>query len=174
MKKFGWGILFVFMVLLIWNTRVTVPYSAEAIGFDLWAVLLIALTFLVGRKLWFSLFPKAPGVSVTTNTITTNVGETEKDREQDVDDDESCMTFDLADERMNKHSGWDRVHVYAKRYERSSCEGGPPSYDDVFEYSVQETKVYQRVIEKTTMIFSRRRTSIPLLRSRMALSLRSQ
>jgi hypothetical protein len=149
MKKFGWGILFVFMVLLIWNTRVTVPDNAEAIGFDLWALFLIFLTFLVGRKLRFTLFPKTPGV-----TITANIGETEKVGEPDVEEvDEPCVTFDLADERMNKNSGWDRVHVYANRYERSSCEGGPPSYDDVFEYAVQEKKVYQRVVEKKTNKF---------------------
>ena len=76
MKKFGWGILFAFMVLLIWNTRVTVPGSAEAIGFDLWALFLILLTFLVGRKLWFTLFPKTLGV-----TITANVGEIEQGEE---------------------------------------------------------------------------------------------
>ena len=148
MKKFGWGILFVFMLLLIWNTRVRVPDSAEAVGFDLWALFLISLSFLVGRKLWFTLFPKAPGV------LTTNVGETEKGGEQDVEEvDEPRVTFDLSDERMNKHSGWDRVHVYANRYERSSCEGGPPSYDDVFEYAVQGKKVYQRVVEKKTADF---------------------
>lgn len=146
MKKFGWGILFVFMVLLIWNTRVTVPDSAEAIGLDLWAVLLIFLTFLVGRKLWFTLLPKTPGV-----TISANVGETKKGGEQDVEEvDEPCVTFELADKRMSKNSGWDTVHVYANRYERSSCEGGPPSYDDVFEYAVQEKKVYQRAAEKKT------------------------
>lgn len=37
MKKFGWGILSVSRVLLIWNTRVAMPSSVEAIGFDLWA-----------------------------------------------------------------------------------------------------------------------------------------
>src|ERR1700687_4253656 len=112
MKKLGWGILLVFMVLLIWNTRVTIPSSAEAIGFDLWAVLLIFLTFLVGRKLWFTLLPKIPGV-----TLTANVGETEKVEEPDVEEvDEPCVTFALTDERRNKNSGWDRVDVYANRY----------------------------------------------------------
>jgi hypothetical protein len=146
MKRFGWGILFVFMVLLIWNTRVVVPDSGEAVGFDLWALFLIFLTFFVGRKLWFTLFPKSPGV-----TTTQNIGGTERVGELDAEEvDEPCVAFDLADERMNKSSGWDRVRVYSNRYARSSCEGGPPSYDDIFEYSVQGKRVYQRVVEKRT------------------------
>lgn len=149
MKRFGWGTLFVFMVLLIWNTRVVVPDSGEAVGFDLWAIFLIFLTFLAGRKLWFTLLPKRLGA-----TAAQNAGETERAGNPDAEEaNESCVTFDLADERMNKSSGWDRVQVYANRYERSSCQGGPPSYDDVFEYSVQGEKVYQRVVEKKTHDF---------------------
>jgi hypothetical protein len=94
-KKLGWGVVFVFMVLLVWNTRVTVPGSAEAIVFDVCALCLIVLTFLAGRTLWFALFPK------------TRTAEPEAE-------DESRLTFDLADEHMNSNSGWDRVHVYAK------------------------------------------------------------
>jgi hypothetical protein len=149
MKKVGWGILFVLMMLLIWTTRVAVPSSAEALGFNLWALFLIFLTFLVGRKLWFTLFPKTSVI-----TVTEKVGEQETEEV-----DEPCVTFDLADERMNKNSGWDRIHVYANRYERSSCEGGPPSYGDVFEYAVQEKKVYQRAVEKKTQ---RNRTVLPI------------
>jgi hypothetical protein len=136
MKKFGWGILFVFMVLLVWNTRVRVPNSAESVGFDLWALFLIVLTFLAGRKSWLTLFP----------TRATGTEEPKAEGEERV-------TFDLTDERMNKNSGWDRVHVYAKKYDRSSCGGGPPSYDEVFEYAVQERKVYQRLVEKETSNF---------------------
>jgi hypothetical protein len=157
MKKVGWGILFVLMMLLIWTTRVAVPSSAEALGFNLWALFLIFLTFLVGRKLWFTLFPKTSVI-----TVTEKAGEqgTEEVGEQETEEvDEPCVTFDLADERMNKNSGWDRIHVYANRYERSSCEGGPPSYGDVFEYAVQEKKVYQRAVEKKTQ---RNRTVLPI------------
>jgi hypothetical protein len=165
MKKVGWGILFVLMMLLIWTTRVAVPSSAEALGFNLWALFLIFLTFLVGRKLWFTLFPKTSVITVTEKAGeqgTEEVGEqeTEEVGEQETEEvDEPCVTFDLADERMNKNSGWDRIHVYANRYERSSCEGGPPSYGDVFEYAVQEKKVYQRAVEKKTQ---RNRTVLPI------------
>jgi len=137
MKAFGWGLLFVFMVLLVWNTRVVVPSSGEAIGFDLWALFLIVLTFLAGSKTWFTLFPKTQGTVA----------------EEPVTVDEPRVTFDLADERMNKNSGWDTVHVYPKKYDRSWCGGGPPSYDEVFEYSVQEKTAYQRLVEKKTCDF---------------------
>jgi hypothetical protein len=137
MKKVGWGLLFGFMVLLVWNTRVLAPSSAEAIAFDVCVLCLIVLTFLVARKLWSALFPK------TRVTVT---GEPEAE-------DDPRATFDLADERMDKNSGWDRVNIYAKRYDRSWCGGGPPSYDEVFEYSVQEKIVYQRLVEKRTCDF---------------------
>ena len=81
MKKFGWGILFVFMLLLVWNTQVAVPSNAEAIGFDLWALFLVSLTFFMGWKLWFLIFPKRTPLPVPTPLRTTRLSETKEIQE---------------------------------------------------------------------------------------------
>ncbi|HKT88606.1 MAG TPA: hypothetical protein VJQ59_09235, partial [Candidatus Sulfotelmatobacter sp.] len=81
MKKFGWGILFVFMLLLVWNTRVAKPNNAEAVGFDLWALFVISLTFVAGWKLWFLIFPKRAPLPAPTPLNTTRLSETKEIQE---------------------------------------------------------------------------------------------
>src|ERR1035441_6268596 len=64
------------------------------------------------------------------------------------DEDEPYTFFNLTSERAEKHCGWPRLPVYANRYRRSECLGGPPSYEEVFEYNVSRKKVYQRLVSR--------------------------
>lgn len=81
MKKYGWAILFFFMAVLVWNTNVALPTSAEAIGVDLWALFLIGLTLLVGKKLLSVIFPKTISLPSPTPLQPLRLAETKEIQE---------------------------------------------------------------------------------------------
>ena len=96
-KKAGWGLLFVFMLLLTLSTRVTLPVSLEAVGFDLWALFLAYVTFISGRKLWQVVFTRpAP---LTIENVRT-------DSEQNEAEDEEALSHFALEDRTNSKELW--------------------------------------------------------------------
>jgi len=132
---------------MTWNRWLWVAFVAMLVWFHLLVGTLVAIA-----TVFYWLLSKQSGSTVTVpGDSRTSVSQT-----VDADDsDEPYVSFDLSDETIQKRSGWYGLTVYADRYELSQCYGGPPSYEEVFEYTVSGKQAYQRLIHQEETDFFR-------------------
>ncbi len=65
--------------------------------------------------------------------------------------DEEPFYLDMTIPMLEAESGWDRIELYPSRhqYERQSCYGGPPVYEEIWEYDIKaHASVFVRLLDR--------------------------
>jgi hypothetical protein len=66
--------------------------------------------------------------------------------------------LNLTHAHLEKESGWDRWTIYPNqsRVKNDHCFGGPPTYEDIYEYEIRRTAVRVRMLESSKEDFDQK------------------